>query len=101
MLKKFPGAALLLAVSLAAASGAGKEGSAAAARSAGGVTLASLSHRVLPVEGVVQVTVRGTGFVESAHAVCQVSNMPGAAVSFDTHTVPAIVVNSTTLLCTP
>eukprot|EP01052_Picozoa_sp_SAG31_P010684 SAG31_NODE_592_length_13726_cov_7.188082_4_plen_460_part_00 len=72
------------------------------AASGGLVTVTSLSHSVLPVEGTLTVTVHGTGFVQSPHGtVCRVSNLPGAAVSFDTHVVPATVLNSTALRCTP
>lgn len=65
------------------------------------VTVTGISHSMLPVEGTLTVTVHGTGFVQSRHAVCQVSNLPGAAVSFDTHVVPATVINSTALRCRP
>ena len=65
------------------------------------VTVTSLSHAMIPVEGVLAVTVRGSGFTKSPHAVCQLSNLAGAAVSFDTHVVPATVLNSTALRCTP
>ena len=74
---------------------------AAVTTAASNITVTSLSHSMLAVEGVTQLVVRGTGFFESPHAVCQVSNQPGAAVSFDTHTVAATILNATTLLCTP
>jgi hypothetical protein len=64
--------------------------------------VSSLSHSMLPVEGLVKLIVRGAGFaVTSHHAVCRVTNLPGAAVSFDSHVVPATVLNATALTCTP
>eukprot|EP01043_Picozoa_sp_COSAG02_P105442 COSAG02_NODE_41440_length_394_cov_1.450847_1_plen_62_part_01 len=47
------------------------------AASDGHVTVTRLSHNMLPVEGLLNVTVHGTGFIQSPHAVCQVSNLPG------------------------